>query len=194
MEFTLSWRTFSFPPFTLLGRGALSSSSPPHHTLPQLLPDSRDLYRCYLLRGLSEAGAGGSINILRRWEREGGIRCRQTKDDIFTLYSYNLSFKTSVMGKRVQSWNIEEKILHSNGKKYSIWRLKQHMSEKDLLDDLEEKLRKLCSVCMCIVCVCVYVYSSQFMSKFFNLIYREYLMKFLDILGKIFTHYKRWYE
>ena len=66
------------PPF-------LSSSSPPHHTLPQLLPDSQDLYRCYLLRGLSEAGAGGSINILRRWEREGGIRCRQTKDQIFSL-------------------------------------------------------------------------------------------------------------
>jgi len=85
MEFTLSWRTFSFPPFPLLGRGALSSSSPPHHTLPQLLPDSQDLYRCYLLRGLSEAGAGGSINILRRWEREGGIRCRQTKDQIFSL-------------------------------------------------------------------------------------------------------------
>ena len=52
------------------------------------------------------------------------------------------------------------------------------------------------SVCVCVckcVCVCVCI-AHSFMSKFFNLIYREYLMKFLDILGKIFTHYIRWYE
>ena len=69
------------------------------------------------------------------------------------------------------------------------------MSEKDLLDDLEEKLRKLSSVCMCIVCVCVCVcIAHSFVSKFFNLIYHEYLTKLLNILGKIFTHHIRWYE
>ena len=39
------------------------------------------------------------------------------------------------------------------------------------------------SVCVC-VCVCVCV-AHSFVSKFFNPIYHEYLIKFLNILGKI---------